>query len=137
MKNNISFTALNLSTTVDNLKPANKDKLEVAEYVAARYPQYDFYVESNNKGEMQVTIERANPLDMLIYSGIAPVGSLKFHMIEYVKVMQECYNEIHNIKQKNYRETIPTEADLDNTEFILEDMINIFSNEIDDKQELN
>lgn len=137
MNRNISFTALNLSHTLNKLRPENQEKLQLAQEIASYYPNIDFYIEANDKGEMQVTIERANPLDMLIYCGIAPVGSQKFHMIEYVKAMQNCYNEIHDIKPKTYKETIPTEADLENTQFILEDMIDIFTNEIDDKQELN
>lgn len=131
-----SFTSLLISSSVTNLKPANREKINVVRDMASYMPDMDFIIESNNAGDMQVTIQRAHPLDMLIACGLVQFNSKEHHFIELVKAAQQTHNYIYDVKPKTYKETIPEEANNEETAFIIEDMVDIF-NETIDKPERN
>ena len=90
-----SFTSLLISSSVTNLKPANREKINVVRDMASYMPDMDFVIESNNAGDMQITIQRAHPLDMLIACGLVQFNSKEHHFIELVKAAQQT----HNIKK--------------------------------------
>lgn len=131
-----SFTSLLISSSVTNLKPANREKINVVRDMASYMPDMDFIIESNNAGDMQVTIQRAHPLDMLIACGLVQFNSKEHHFIELVKAAQQTHNYVYDVKPKTYKETIPEEANNEETAFIIEDMVDIF-NETIDKPERN
>lgn len=131
-----SFTSLLISSSVTNLKPANREKINVVRDMASYMPDMDFFIESNNAGDMQITIQRAHPLDMLIACGLVQFNSKEHHFIELVKAAQQTHNYVYDVKPKTYKETIPEEANNEETAFIIEDMVDIF-NETIDKPERN
>lgn len=131
-----SFTSLLISSSVTNLKPANREKINVVRDMASYMPDMDFVIESNNAGDMQITIQRAHPLDMLIACGLVQFNSKEHHFIELVKAAQQTHNYVYDVKPKTYKETIPEEANNEETAFIIEDMVDIF-NETIDKPETN
>lgn len=131
-----SFTSLLISSSVTNLKPANREKINVVRDMASYMPDMDFVIESNNAGDMQITIQRAHPLDMLIACGLVKFNSKEHHFIELVKAAQQTHNYVYDVKPKTYKETIPEEANNEETAFIIEDMVDIF-NETIDKPERN
>lgn len=131
-----SFSSLLISSSVTNLKPANREKINVVRDMASYMPDMDFVIESNNAGDMQVTIQRAHPLDMLIACGLVQFNSKEHHFIELVKAAQQTHNYVYDVKPKTYKETIPEEANNEETAFIIEDMVDIF-NETIDKPERN
>lgn len=131
-----SFTSLLISSSVTNLKPANREKINVVRDMASCMPDMDFVIESNNAGDMQITIQRAHPLDMLIACGLVQFNSKEHHFIELVKAAQQTHNYVYDVKPKTYKETIPEEANNEETAFIIEDMVDIF-NETIDKPETN
>ncbi len=131
-----SFTSLLISSSVTNLKPANREKINVVRDMASYMPDMDFVIESNNAGDMQITIQRAHPLDMLIACGLVQFNSKEHHFIELVKAAQQTHNYVYDVKPKTYKETIPEEANNEETAFIIEDMVDIF-NETIDKPERN
>lgn len=131
-----SFTSLLISSSVTNLKPANREKINVVRDMASYMPDMDFIIESNNAGDMQITIQRAHPLDMLIACGLVQFNSKEHHFIELVKAAQQTHNYVYDVKPKTYKETIPEEANNEETAFIIEDMVDIF-NETIDKPERN
>lgn len=131
-----SFTSLLISSSVTNLKPANREKINVVRDMASYMPNMDFVIESNNAGDMQITIQRAHPLDMLIACGLVQFNSKEHHFIELVKAAQQTHNYVYDVKPKTYKETIPEEANNEETAFIIEDMVDIF-NETIDKPERN
>lgn len=131
-----SFTSLLISSSVTNLKPANREKINVVRDMASYMPDMDFVIESNNAGDMQITIQRAHPLDMLIACGLVQFNSKEHHFIELVKAAQQTHNYVYDVKPKTYKETIPEEANNEETAFIIQDMVDIF-NETIDKPERN
>lgn len=131
-----SFTSLLISSSVTNLKPANREKINVVRDMASYMPDMDFFIESNNAGDMQITIQRAHPLDMLIACGLVQFNSKEHHFIELVKAAQQTHNYVYDVKPKTYKETIPEEANNEETAFIIQDMVDIF-NETIDKPETN
>lgn len=131
-----SFTSLLISSSVTNLKPANREKINVVRDMASYMPDMDFVIESNNAGDMQITIQRAHPLDMLIACGLVQFNSKEHHFIELVKAAQQTHNYVYDVKPKTYKETIPEEANNEETAFIIQDMVDIF-NETIDKPETN
>ena len=126
-----TFTSLKISSSVLDLKPKNRAKIDVVRDVASSRPDIDFTIESDIHGDLQVTVQRANPLDLLLACGIVKFKTNDFYMIEAMKAAQRTYNDIYEIKQKDYKETIPEEADAEETAFILEDMADILLEEID------
>lgn len=131
-----SFTSLTISSSILNLKPENKEKISVVRDIACYRPDIDFSIESDTYGDMQVTVQRANPLDMLLACGLIKFNSKEHHFIDALKAAQQTHNDIYEIKPKTYKETIPVEATPEETAFIIEDMVDILNEEID-KPEVN
>ena len=131
-----SFQSLRISASVLGLKPENQEKLRVVRDTACKRPDIDFTVESDYEGDLQVTIQKAHPLDMLLACGMIQFNSREHHLINFVKAAQQKHDYIYDVKPKTYKETIPAEVTNDETAFILDDMVDILYEEID-KPEAN
>ena len=102
--NNISFKSVFLFPSINNLAKQNRPKVDKGIKVTQDlFPQNDVFLGADEKGELTIQVQKANPLKYLLEPDVAEHINLRpqeiLALINVVTMLQASYDKLWDKKQ--------------------------------------